>query len=277
MVHPGLEEVAAEEIDAATWAARSSAPAAASSSSASPEIDASLLRLRTTEDVFLLAWGTDQLTYRAEDLDSIRRWTAHEADWDQLLRLHHAVRPKPKGKPTYRLVTQMKGEHGYRRVDARQGAGPGAGGQAAGELAAGRGERRRRDLADHRRGHGGLRPAAVRPDHAAPDLQAASICRPRCGRRVAAAMVRLAEIRPRHVVLDPMCGAGTILAEALAYSRMRGWDQPQRQPVQFVFFGKNRRRDGPWRSVAEFMDVTEPRPEGSAGCRLLKMWCAQGR
>ena len=76
--------------------------------------------LRTTEDVFLLAWGTDQLTYRAEDLDKIRRWTAHDADWDQLLRLHHAVRPKPKGKPTYRLVTQMEGEHGYLRRDARK-------------------------------------------------------------------------------------------------------------------------------------------------------------
>src|SRR5207237_3746352 len=33
---------------------------------------------------------------------------------------------------------------------------------------------------------------------------------------VAAAMVRLAEIKPRHVFLDPMCGAGTILAEYLA-------------------------------------------------------------
>jgi tRNA G10 N-methylase Trm11 len=29
-------------------------------------------------------------------------------------------------------------------------------------------------------------------------------------------MVRLAEIVPRHIVLDPMCGAGTLLAERLA-------------------------------------------------------------
>ena len=29
-------------------------------------------------------------------------------------------------------------------------------------------------------------------------------------------MIRLAELRPRHVVLDPMCGAGTLLAERLA-------------------------------------------------------------
>ena len=33
---------------------------------------------------------------------------------------------------------------------------------------------------------------------------------------IAAAMIRLAEVRPRHVVVDPMCGAGTILAERLA-------------------------------------------------------------
>src|SRR5439155_8158347 len=73
---------------------------------------------RTTEDIFLLAWGTDKLTYRAEDLDHIRRWTAHDADWTQLLRIHHALRSKPKGKPTFRLVTQMTGQHGYRRADA---------------------------------------------------------------------------------------------------------------------------------------------------------------
>ena len=54
------------------------------------------------------------------DLDKIERWTAREPDWGHLLRLHHAVRPKPKGKPTYRLVTQMEGKHGYRRIDARK-------------------------------------------------------------------------------------------------------------------------------------------------------------
>src|SRR5262249_55966623 len=60
-------------------------------------IDPALLRLRTTEDVFLFAWGTDQLTYRAADLDKIERWTAREPDWDRLLKLHHAVRPRPRG------------------------------------------------------------------------------------------------------------------------------------------------------------------------------------
>jgi 23S rRNA G2445 N2-methylase RlmL len=36
---------------------------------------------------------------------------------------------------------------------------------------------------------------------------------------VAAAMVRLADFKPRQVVLDPMCGAGTILAEVLERAR----------------------------------------------------------
>jgi 23S rRNA G2445 N2-methylase RlmL len=177
-----------------------------------PEVDASVLRLRTTEDVFLLAWGTDKLTYRAEDLERIRRWTAHEADWGALLRIHHALRPKPKGRPTYRLVTQMTGQHGYRRMDAAKALGRGLVGKlpaswrAAEESAAleiwltiqgatavcgvrlsDRSMRHRTYKLEHL-------PASLRPT-------------------VAAAMVRLAGARHGEVVLDPMCGAGTILAE----------------------------------------------------------------
>src|SRR5439155_16518616 len=36
---------------------------------------------------------------------------------------------------------------------------------------------------------------------------------------VAAAMVRLLDVEPRQTLLDPMCGAGTILAEQLALGR----------------------------------------------------------
>src|SRR5262249_24863572 len=39
---------------------------------------------------------------------------------------------------------------------------------------------------------------------------------------IAAAMVRLAGASPGNVVLDPMCGAGTILAEQAELSRQRG-------------------------------------------------------
>jgi 23S rRNA G2445 N2-methylase RlmL len=36
---------------------------------------------------------------------------------------------------------------------------------------------------------------------------------------VAAAMVRLANLKPGAIVLDPMCGAGTLLAEALLFAK----------------------------------------------------------
>ena len=108
MVQRGLEGVAAEEIadDSGGEVKKSGRGLVVFRV---PQIDTRVLELRTTEDVFLLAWGTDALTYRAEDLKSIRRWTAHDADWGRLLAVHHALRPKPKGKPSYHLVAQMHG------------------------------------------------------------------------------------------------------------------------------------------------------------------------
>jgi 23S rRNA G2445 N2-methylase RlmL len=214
MVHPGLEEVAADEIERDLGGAVKRTTRGLVVFRL-PAIDRSLLRLRTTEDVFLLAWGSDALSYRAEDLERIQRWTAREADWDLLLRLHHAVRPKPKGRPTYRLVTQMTGKHGYLRRDA---------GKA---------------LA---RGLAGKLPASWKPaeENAAVEVWltihgATAVCGLRLSDRtmrhrtyklehlpaslrptLAAALVRLAGARPGQVVLDPMCGAGTILAEQLA-------------------------------------------------------------
>jgi 23S rRNA G2445 N2-methylase RlmL len=211
---PGMESIAADEITAHLGAEIKKAARGVvvfRTDDISPEV----LRLRTVEDVFVLAWGSDTLSYRAADLDLIRKWTAHRADWDQLLRIHHAIRPKPKGKPTYRLVAQMTGEHGYRRVDA---------------------------LKALERGLAGKLPASWRTaeDNAAVEIWLTiqgdmAVCGLRLSDRtmrhrkyklehlpaslrptVAAAMVRVAECRPGHTVLDPMCGAGTILAECAA-------------------------------------------------------------
>jgi 23S rRNA G2445 N2-methylase RlmL len=228
MTLPGLETVAADEIahDLGGTVRRTSEQVVVFRV---PEIDSRLLAVRTTEDVYLLAWGTDQLTYRAEDLERIRRWTAQEADWQHLLRLHHAVRPRPKGKPTYRLVTQMTGTHGYRRIDA----------QAA--------------LA---KGLAGKLPASWKPaeENAAVEIwltihETTAVCGVRLSDRtmrhrtykhehlpaslrptMAAALVRLAETRLGHVVLDPMCGAGTILAELLALREVQ-WRRQQGEGV----------------------------------------------
>lgn len=185
-----------------------------------PEIGPDLLRLRTVDDVFILAWGTDSLTYRAEDLNAIRRWTAKEPDWPHLLSLHHAIRPKPKGKPTYRLVTQMGGTHGYRRIDAGKAMAQGLGGvfppswKPADENAAVEiwlTIRGRTAVCGLRLSDKTMRHRAYKVEH-----QPASL-RP----TIAAAMVRLAGAAPGDVVLDPMCGAGTILAEQIELSKLR--------------------------------------------------------
>jgi 23S rRNA G2445 N2-methylase RlmL len=217
MVIPGLEEITAEEItrDLGGEVKRTGPGLVVFRL---PEIGRSVLRLRTAEDVFLLAWGTDSLSYRAQDLESIRRWTTRDADWEQLLRIHHAVRPKPSGKPTVRLVAQMTGTHGYRRVDARKALAQGLAGKlpaswrhadenasveiwlTINEATAVCGLRLSDRTMRHRTYKESHLPASLRPT-------------------VAAAMVRLAAARPGELVLDPMCGAGTILAEQLASGR----------------------------------------------------------
>jgi 23S rRNA G2445 N2-methylase RlmL len=217
-VQPGLEEIAADEItrDLGGAVKKTDRGLIVFRSDITPE----LLRLRTVEDVFLLAWGSDALTYRATDLDKLERWTAREPDWTRLLQLHHQVRAKPKGKPTYRLVTQMSGTHGYRRIDAGKALARGLNGKLpaswrpADENAAvevwltidGKqavcGLRLSDATMRHRTYKAEHLPASLRPT-------------------VAAAMVRLAGAAPGNVVLDPLCGAGTILAEQMVLARQR--------------------------------------------------------
>ena len=99
LVFPGLEEVTADEITRdLAGQVRKTGPGYVVFRV--EPLDRHVLSLRTTEDVFLFAWGTDELTHRAADLDKIEQWTRREPDWGNLLRLHHTVHPRPKGRPT---------------------------------------------------------------------------------------------------------------------------------------------------------------------------------
>ncbi|HTK77550.1 MAG TPA: methyltransferase domain-containing protein [Gemmataceae bacterium] len=234
MVQPGLEAIAAEEITRDLGGSVKKTDRGLIVFRVS-DITPELLTLRTVEDVFLLAWGTDALTYRATDLDKIRRWTAHEPDWQRLLQLHHLVHPKPKGKPTYHLVCQMTGEHGYYRRDAGKALAEGLAGKfpaswkpveenAAVEAwltihgnRAICGLRLSDHMMRHRDYKAEHRPASLRPS-------------------VAAAMVWLAGASPGNVVLDPMCGAGTILCEQVVIAR-------QRKAGEVVVIGGDHDRD----------------------------------
>jgi tRNA (guanine6-N2)-methyltransferase len=185
-----------------------------------PEITDAVLQLRTVEDVFLLAWGTDKLTRRAADLKQITHWTARDADWPTLLKVHHAIRPKPKGKPSFWIVSQMSGRHVYRRVDVREALERGLVGHIPDSWRAEEenasvevwitiqdtqavcGLRLSDRTMRHRTYKFEHRPASLRPS-------------------VAAAMVRLAGVGPGMTVVDPMCGAGTLLAEQIDLARRR--------------------------------------------------------
>jgi 23S rRNA G2445 N2-methylase RlmL len=185
-------------------------------------IDGRILKLRTTEDVFLLAWGSEELTYRATDLDLIQKWTARNTDWARLLKIHHAIRPRPKGKPTYRLVAQMEGEHGYLRKHTREALAKGLAGHIPDSWPEAE-ENASVEVwltIDGATAVCGLRLSDRTMRHRDWKLEhrAASL-RP----TVAAAMVRVAAIKPGQTVVDPMCGVGTILAETGAYAdRFRG-------------------------------------------------------
>ncbi len=219
MTHPGLEEIAADEIRV-ELRGEIKRTAKGLVVFRPRDLDRSLLTLRTTEDVFLFAWGTDELSYRAADLENIRKWTDRDADWKSLLLAHHQIRPKPKGKPSFHVVTQMSGQHGYRRIDARKAFWRGLedkfptswreveenaavefwltieGATAiAGIRLSDRSMRHRPYKVEHF-------PASLRPS-------------------MAAAMARLAQFKPNQVIVDPFCGAGTILAEsAIAINRL---------------------------------------------------------
>ncbi|MGL6096226.1 MAG: methyltransferase, partial [Fimbriiglobus sp.] len=217
-VQPGLEPVAADEItrDLGGDVRKTSRGVVVFRV---PKITPDVLALRCTEDVFVLAWGSDSLTFKTSDLGNLRKWTANRPDWPALFKVHHALRPA-KGRPTFNLVCQMRGEHGYRRVDALDALATGLNGKI---------------------------PAAWFPQDENPWLEIwmtirgeTAVCGVRLSDRtmrhrtyktehmiaslrptVAAAMVRLAGVAPGMTVLDPMCGAGTIAAETIEMAKAR--------------------------------------------------------
>ena len=219
MVIPGLESVAADEItrDLAGPVQRTGRGIVVFGL---PAIDVPILRLLTVEDVFLLAWGSDQLTYRAEDLGPSAAGRPAKLIGTRCCVSTIKYGPNRKASRASRLVTQMTGQHGYRRQDAREALAQGLAGKlpsswrhaednAAVEIwltinenTAVCGVRLSDRTMRHRHYKIEHLPASLRPS-------------------VAAAMVRLAGAGPGQVVLDPMCGAATILAEQALLTQSR--------------------------------------------------------
>ncbi|MBN1641577.1 MAG: RNA methyltransferase [Anaerolineae bacterium] len=210
-VHPGLEEVTEDEIGSVLRGAQSVAKTRGWIVFRYPGDAGALLRLRTTEDVFVLLYRTDKLpSNRSGAMPLLTRMARDSYHWEQAMTSLYQTRRSVK-RVTYRVIAQMSGQLGFRRheigdavitgIQARwprwkpvvedahvevwaivQGAWA-----AIGLRLSSRRMRHRAYKTDHR-------PASLRPS-------------------LAAAMVQLSQPRPGDRFCDPMCGAGTILAE----------------------------------------------------------------
>jgi len=225
-VLPGLEQVAGQEIRerlaGALWVAEAKElllfrwggnPSA-------------LLELRTTEDVFAVVDYSDKVGPAYRDLRAYANRLRSRRGWGGVAELHRRARPGKVKRTTFRVVAQMWGRHGFRRVDIQR---------AVEDVVAARFPRWKwvRDeahlevwvhlqsklvmvsvrLSDrtmrHRRYKSAHLPASLRPT-------------------MAAAMVFLSRPQPNDRFCDPMCGAGTILIErAMAdqYAGLWGGDR----------------------------------------------------
>lgn len=235
LVHvvPGLEEVAAEEIaellpgarQIRVWSRFDERTSlleydAGESGSVRP-----WLALGTAEDVFVLAAHARALRSDAGGLAQLAAATLGSRRLDGALRALASMRRSGGAPKTYRVIARKSGEHAFRRTDA----GRTVAGAIGGRL---RTLRRVEDDADaefwltiigdealvglrlstrRMRGHSReftSQPASLKPT-------------------IARAMVRLSGPREEDVVLDPCCGAGTLLVErglAFACAALVGGD-----------------------------------------------------
>jgi 23S rRNA G2445 N2-methylase RlmL len=185
-----------------------------------------MLSLRTTEDLFVLLYRTAALPpQRKGALPLLGRRARDSRYWEGALTRFRQLKRRSVRRVTFRVIAQMSGKHGYRRQEVRDAVlagvqarwtrwkpvsedahlevwAPIVGNWAA--LAIRLSDRTMR----HRTYKVEHRPASLRP-------------------ALAAAMVLLSRPQPADRFCDPMCGAGTILAErALAgpYATLVGGD-----------------------------------------------------
>jgi tRNA (guanine6-N2)-methyltransferase len=210
MTMPGLETLAFSEIRAVVQESELVKFMRGIALFRTPAVSDSLLELRTTEDVFVtlahikgLRRGVDALrvlhsaTLTAELEDALTCWR----------RIHHGSRPR-----TWRVVSQMSGTYDFRRMDA---------GKAVSDAlrrTMPKGTRQVEDDADLevwlwlgggdvligiRLSDATMRHRSYKREHLPASLRPT----------VAASMAWLARPTADDVVLDPLCGTGTILIE----------------------------------------------------------------
>ena len=271
-VHPGLEEVAGQEVVDRLSGARilDSKRGWIVLSYAGPAAD--LLTLRTTEDLFVVLYRTADLpSYRRAALPLLTRMARSSRYWSRAWNTFQQTRSRPVKRVTFRVIAQMSGKHGFRRQEARDAIVAGIqsrqtqtrGWKLVGDdahlevwapivgawaLIAIRLSDRRMRHRTYKRVH---TPASLRPT-------------------LAAAMVYLSRPRPDDRFCDPMCGAGTLLAERV-----------QAGPYRLLVGGDIapealRAARANLRSLARALPVSAWQLDDLRGGTVLHEWDAQG-
>jgi 23S rRNA G2445 N2-methylase RlmL len=225
-VHPGLEKVTAQEISARLPDARVLEQRRGWVVFRYSGDAGDLLDLRTTEDVFALLYRTADLPpTRRAGISLWARMAQHSRHWDQAMTAFYQARHRRVKRVTFRVIAQMTGKLGYRRQEVHDAVLEGVSmrwnrwkpvaDDAHIEIwatVAGKWALLAVRLSDYRMRHRTYKrehlPASLRPT-------------------LAAAMVFLSHPRSEDRFCDPMCGAGTILAEralAGAYRQLVGGD-----------------------------------------------------
>jgi 23S rRNA G2445 N2-methylase RlmL len=213
---PGLEAVVREEIDETLESAkvlrvierfdeRTSVLVLETS-----DLPGDLLGLRTVEDVFALACEVDGVAPVWAGLRTVSVAVAGDRRLDPAMAAVQTQRPA-RGRPSYRVVARMSGQHAYRRVDLQR-----AVERALAERL--RGWRAVEDDAQvelwvHLVGERFLLGARLSDAAMRHRTYLKASLRAALKPTIAAAMVRLTEPRDDDHFLDPMCGSGTIVIE----------------------------------------------------------------
>jgi 23S rRNA G2445 N2-methylase RlmL len=233
----------------------------------------SLLDLRLTEDVFAVVAFTKRLPAGRDGLRAIREMASTGEGMDAALAYHREVVAARRGRPRYRVVARKAGPHAFRRVDAQQACEAGLArrfprwrllkesaplefwfqiiGEAA-ILAV-----RLSSVAMRQRTYRGVSlPAALKPT-------------------VAHALVRLAREGAGALLIDPLCGTGTLLAEAAdaGLSVLGGDIQPEAVRAARLNLGGAAASAG----IALWDAARLPLRDGIAGCVACNLpWGKKG-
>ncbi|MAG36072.1 MAG: RNA methyltransferase [Dehalococcoidia bacterium] len=182
-----------------------------------------LLRLRTPEDVFYLADHAGKIAGGRAALQWLSQRMAKARYFDVGLQFHRRVRQRRhRGRTRFRVVARIQGKgHSYRRADIKRAVEKGvlnrynqkwSSAEDAADLEIWATLLEREFLCGIRLSDRTMRHRSYKTVHKPASLRPS----------VAAAMVLLSEPEQDDLFVDPMCGAGTILAERALVGPYRG-------------------------------------------------------